>query len=170
MFNLGHVATTAKTKFKELATNGENMTVGEFKENLADATAGSLNRLKEWAEDNGGSLMNRFEDTSIDLQRLDSTPVGHKKIHGRSHKGFVISVNALREEIEETVLEALRENPGFKPVIVGHSLGAAVGSLLTMMWAKDPVLKETKCFACKCRKCFVCSNWVCSCTTLYSVS
>lgn len=164
MANLGRIANKAKQSLEEISTQGADLSVKELKENLKTATVESFEKLKSWANESQKMLKENLEEGN--LQRLDSTPAGHRKfvvrtlscnkflsyfmkgkIRGRSHKGFVIATNHLRQEIEPTVLDALEEYPDYQVVVCGHSLGAAVSTLLTLMWAKEPKLKNAKCYA-----------------------
>lgn len=64
-----------------------------------------------------------------------------EKITGKAHKGFLRAAQALSEELDETILKALEANKGYRLFITGHSLGAGVASLLTLLWAQDSRFK-----------------------------
>ncbi|GBG29924.1 Lipase, putative [Hondaea fermentalgiana] len=63
-------------------------------------------------------------------------------IEGHAHKGFMKSAQRLANDLHETVVELLRANPGYELVITGHSLGAGVATVLTLLWARMPVFRE----------------------------
>ncbi|XP_037038648.1 lipase-like [Bradysia coprophila] len=46
------------------------------------------------------------------------------------HQGFYIAAMSLYDDVVRAVAEYLRKNPGFKVVIVGHSLGGAMARLI----------------------------------------
>lgn len=77
MSHLGEIVQDVKGKVVDIKQNGENMTLKEFKENLRDATEGSLKRLKTWAKEQADNLKDHVD--SLNLQRLDSTPIDHSK-------------------------------------------------------------------------------------------
>jgi hypothetical protein len=66
--------------------------------------------------------------TSLDMMEdaVDETP--------GAHSGMLKSATRLGEEIRKTVEIALLQNPGFRLVITGHSLGAGVATLLAASW------------------------------------
>lgn len=61
---------------------------------------------------------------------------------GKTHKGFLAAARVLAAELHEHVAQALTENDGYGLVMTGHSLGAGVASLLTLLWAPMPVFKS----------------------------
>lgn len=50
------------------------------------------------------------------------------------HHGMAAATKLLKIEIEDVVMRALRENPGFRLIIVGHSMGGSVAALLGALW------------------------------------
>lgn len=52
---------------------------------------------------------------------------------GHAHKGMVLSVQRLFRDVWPVVQQAMASNPGYGLVLVGHSLGGAVASMLAMM-------------------------------------
>ncbi|GBG26382.1 Lipase, putative [Hondaea fermentalgiana] len=63
----------------------------------------------------------------------------------RTHLGFLRAANEVAREVEEDLVEAMLANAGYKLTIVGHSLGAAVATLLTIRWSSHPVLGSATC-------------------------
>eukprot|EP00466_Bigelowiella_natans_P013282 jgi/Bigna1/136467/aug1.34_g11175 len=59
--------------------------------------------------------------------------------HYQVHRGILRSARELDIEIRPLVLSLREDNPGFKTVVVGHSLGAGVGTLLTAIWCSEQV-------------------------------
>jgi hypothetical protein len=57
---------------------------------------------------------------------------------GFVHKGMFLASTALAKYVKPAVLATLKENQGFKVVICGHSLGAAVSTFACMIWMQDP--------------------------------
>lgn len=53
------------------------------------------------------------------------------------HAGFCAASEALALELRAPVAEALSARPGYSLVVTGHSLGAAVGSLVALLWAAE---------------------------------
>lgn len=53
------------------------------------------------------------------------------------HAGFCAAAEALALELRAPVTEALSARPGYSLVVTGHSLGAAVGSLVALLWAAE---------------------------------
>jgi len=62
-------------------------------------------------------------------------------VEGFAHSGFLKSAQYLASVLHAEVVEALRANPGYGLVITGHSLGAGVATLLTLLWARMPVFR-----------------------------
>ncbi|CAM9393825.1 unnamed protein product [Choristocarpus tenellus] len=52
---------------------------------------------------------------------------------GKGHRGLCQSAAMLLTDVKDDLLEQLKQHKGFRLVICGHSLGAGVGILLTMM-------------------------------------
>jgi len=69
--------------------------------------------------------------------------------HYQVHRGILRSARELDIEIRPLVLSLREDNPGFKTVVVGHSLGAGVGTLLTAIWCSEQrgEMADTTCFA-----------------------
>ena len=68
---------------------------------------------------------------------------------GKAHEGIAAISNALLkdEELNEAISGALRENPDYRLVAVGHSLGAGIASLLTINWRYKKMYNKPVCFA-----------------------
>ena len=52
---------------------------------------------------------------------------------GYSHFGMLAAARWLKGELEGAFEEALRDTPGYGPLIIGHSLGGGAAAMLTMM-------------------------------------
>ncbi|KAK3279192.1 hypothetical protein CYMTET_12912 [Cymbomonas tetramitiformis] len=64
------------------------------------------------------------------------------------HQGFWLAAEKLAGELHTPVTDALARHPGYSLRVCGHSLGAAVGSLLTLLWRHDPLLSgRIHCYA-----------------------
>lgn len=68
---------------------------------------------------------------------------------GKAHEGIALISNALLNdsELNEAISGALKENPGYRLVAVGHSLGAGIASLLTINWRYKKMYNKPVCFA-----------------------
>ena len=51
---------------------------------------------------------------------------------GYAHAGIAKRANSLWEKVENDIVKALRENPGYNLIITGHSLGAGAAALLSL--------------------------------------
>jgi len=51
---------------------------------------------------------------------------------GKAHAGFAALATKLWNEVEDFIVEKLRENPGYNLVITGHSLGAGTATLISL--------------------------------------
>jgi len=76
----------------------------------------------------------------------DEIPAGHRLVEGEAHFGFIKAAHALRDELEDILVETMRAHEKYALVIVGHSLGSAVASLLTLLWSHHPILGSAKCY------------------------
>ena len=56
---------------------------------------------------------------------------------GYVHQGFLRSLTKLEPFVKQLMIEQLEKYAGYRLRIVGHSMGAAVASLLTLKWVKD---------------------------------
>ena len=86
MANLGKIANKAKRSLEEISTQGADLSVKELKENLKTATVESFEKLKSWANESQKMLKENLEEGN--LQRLDSTPAGHRKFVVRTLSCF----------------------------------------------------------------------------------
>mmetsp|Transcript_17529 Transcript_17529/g.34463 ORF Transcript_17529/g.34463 Transcript_17529/m.34463 type:complete len:696 (+) Transcript_17529:169-2256(+) len=88
----------------------------------------------------------RPHDVLVDLvceqEELVSMYDNEKVIEGRAHQGFMRSAQRLANDLHEPVVELLRSNPGYELVVTGHSLGAGVATLLTLLWARMPIFRD----------------------------
>eukprot|EP00808_Paulinella_micropora_P017495 g8248.t1 len=66
---------------------------------------------------------------------------------GRVHRGFLKGAKRMAELLEGPVREALTANANYQLTVVGHSLGAGVGTVLTLLWAQQvPLFRERNIF------------------------
>lgn len=65
-------------------------------------------------------------------------------LEGKIHSGMLESAERIcnSETIKDSLILALKRHPGFKLVLVGHSLGGGVASLLGMLWTVRELNKE----------------------------
>ena len=74
-------------------------------------------------------------------------------LDGFAHRGILSGANRIMTEGKETLKKAFEENPDYRLVITGHSLGAGTGILISLgflnnIYANDfPNVKEVKCIA-----------------------
>lgn len=68
---------------------------------------------------------------------------------GKAHEGIALISNALLadESLNTAITTALKENPEYRLVAVGHSLGAGIASLLTINWRYKKMYGKPVCFA-----------------------
>lgn len=55
---------------------------------------------------------------------------------GKAHRGFLIAARNLAVSLYDKVQDALDQYPDYKLVVTGHSMGAGIASLLTLLWAQ----------------------------------
>jgi len=63
-------------------------------------------------------------------------------IEGKAHGGFLKSAQTLVNDLHELVMTTLRDNPTYQLVVVGHSLGGGVATLLALLWARIPEFRQ----------------------------
>jgi hypothetical protein len=66
------------------------------------------------------------------LMNLTCDPVPFA--HGQVHRGFFEAAKKVSDEVKEKILHLLSVLPDYALIITGHSLGAAVGAMVTMLW------------------------------------
>lgn len=54
-----------------------------------------------------------------------------------AHKGMMLSANNLKEEVQSIMDDLVTQYPQYSIAVVGHSLGAGAGVLLTHQWWRD---------------------------------
>lgn len=85
---------------------------------------------------------------------------------GYSHFGMLAAARWLLQQLAGTMKQALREHPGYKLKVIGHSLGGGTAALLTMMMREWPEFAEVTCLAIACPSCMTldlarsCSTYV----------
>ena len=73
---------------------------------------------------------------------------------GYSHFGMLAAARWLKGELEGAFEEALRDTPGYGPLIIGHSLGGGAAAILTMMLREQGgVFQDARCLAIACPAC-----------------
>ena len=76
-------------------------------------------------------------------------------ILGYSHFGMLAAARWMKSEVGEDFKRTLEDNPGYQPLIIGHSLGGGTAAMLTMMLREQggPLLSDTQCIAIACPAC-----------------
>ena len=73
---------------------------------------------------------------------------------GYSHFGMLAAARWLKGELEGVFEQALRDTPGYGPLIIGHSLGGGAAAMLTMMLREQGgVFQDAHCLAIACPAC-----------------
>ncbi len=72
--------------------------------------------------------------------KTDAALYSKKFCHGRAHAGIADAANNLWEHVKEDIVKALRSNPDYDLVLVGHSLGAGTAALLTLKLKYEDIL------------------------------
>ena len=89
----------------------------------------------------------KVDMVEFNIPELDSAPTQYV------HSGFLVVANNILEDIErENILGGLRDNSLYKDyrvVVTGHSLGGAVGSLLTY-FLRSRGFKDARCYSYNC--------------------
>ncbi|KNC76530.1 hypothetical protein SARC_10975 [Sphaeroforma arctica JP610] len=83
-------------------------------------------------------------DMLTDLN-CESIPYSFNGVHGEAHAGFARSAHRLSTELMPIMVDLLRENEGYHVVLTGHSLGAAVATMVALEWAH--LFDDLKCYA-----------------------
>mmetsp|Transcript_16285 Transcript_16285/g.20888 ORF Transcript_16285/g.20888 Transcript_16285/m.20888 type:complete len:557 (+) Transcript_16285:144-1814(+) len=145
---LDTVVHSLEDALKGFRENHQDMTIGELQTNVKDVTSVFFGQMEGWLKKQASVVRKHVDpEDDVPLERLDSTPPDHRKIRGMSHRGFVLSAKALAAELEPVVLETLKEYPDYDLVVCGHSLGASVATLITLMWARVPELSSARCYS-----------------------
>ncbi|GBG24482.1 Lipase, putative [Hondaea fermentalgiana] len=55
---------------------------------------------------------------------------------GKAHRGFLIAARNLAVQLYDIVQDALDDHPDYNLVVTGHSMGAGIATLLTLLWAQ----------------------------------
>ncbi|KAL3134993.1 hypothetical protein ABBQ32_007945 [Trebouxia sp. C0010 RCD-2024] len=85
---------------------------------------------------------------------------------GYSHFGMLAAARWLLQQLAGTMKQALRDHPGYKLKVIGHSLGGGTAAMLTMMMREWPEFGEVTCLAIACPSCMTldlahsCSTYV----------
>ena len=68
---------------------------------------------------------------------------------GCAHEGIALIANSMlaNEALNQTISSALQTHPDFRLVAVGHSLGAGIAALLTILWRTRQLHTDAICFA-----------------------
>jgi hypothetical protein len=89
------------------------------------------------------SLFDCMTDLKSDYDLFELIlPGNNSLIQGQVHSGIMNSARQLDEEIKLIVLSCLNEWKNFSLVIVGHSLGAGVGTCLCLLWTGDKLFEH----------------------------
>ena len=73
---------------------------------------------------------------------------------GYSHFGMLAAARWLKGELKGVFEQALRDTPGYGPLIIGHSLGGGAAAMLTMMLREQGgVFQDAHCLAIACPAC-----------------
>ena len=88
-----------------------------------------------------------LHDVLVDLvcQSNDFTSVydnDETLMEGKAHGGFLKSAQVLSNDLHELVATTLCDHPNYTLVIVGHSLGGGVATLLALLWARIPQFRK----------------------------
>eukprot|EP01134_Creolimax_fragrantissima_P007101 CFRG7101T1 len=75
----------------------------------------------------------------------DTIPYTFGQAEGVAHAGFARAANRLSTELLPIVRDLLRANEGYTVVLGGHSLGAAVATMVALLWAG--IFNGLKCYA-----------------------
>ena len=85
-----------------------------------------------------------IRDVLSDMQYDDLEDTGNKisdKIT-YAHQGCFIDAVTVRDHARDKIVEALEKHQGYKLLVTGHSLGAGVAVLVTLIWMRDPQVSE----------------------------
>jgi hypothetical protein len=85
-------------------------------------------------------------DIAIDINAFESDISGHKM-----HRGIHLSAEILFKKLESSLV--LFSKGGFAIRVVGHSLGAGIGSILTYLLRTHSEVKDIHCFGFGCPPC-----------------
>lgn len=68
---------------------------------------------------------------------------------GKAHEGIALIANSILKDtqLNATLTDALKKDPDFQVVAVGHSLGAGIASLVTLHWRYNRMYKQPICYA-----------------------
>jgi len=93
----------------------------------------------------------RFQDiiTNLTCEQVPFaiTTDDNKIVHGKTHEGFLLSAHNLHEELHDKVKLAMEEHKDYSLAICGHSMGGAVATLLSLMWAGEFKNRDVQSFS-----------------------
>ena len=80
---------------------------------------------------------------------------------GKAHEGIALIANLLLQDNDLNICieKAMKENPDWRVVTVGHSLGAGIAALVTLKWHYNKMYNQPICFAIAPPPCLSASVW-----------
>lgn len=67
-------------------------------------------------------------------------------VHGYAHSGVLRSARSIYLATREPVLQSLSQNPGYRLLLTGHSLGAGVAAVLSLIFRDDDCIPSVTAF------------------------
>jgi hypothetical protein len=60
-----------------------------------------------------------------------------RQIQGQVHYGMLLAAQNVIALVKGLIIELLEANPGYRPILLGHSLGAGTASTIALIWMED---------------------------------